>query len=82
MIVMSGKCDCDGCRIHTLLHEIGVVVIKQRCAALFDQGFSRDEINVALNERFIPEMNDWVDAQRECILQGFMDESSAGHTLN
>jgi hypothetical protein len=73
---MTGKCSCDCCRIHSLLHEIGGLVVKRRCAALFDQGYTRDEVNVVLNERFIPELNDWVDAQRECIMGGFINDAT------
>jgi hypothetical protein len=70
------RCNCACCRVHGLLHEIGVIVIKKRCAALFDQGYTCDEVNVALNEQFIPELNDWVDAQRECVMRGFMHDET------
>jgi hypothetical protein len=78
MIVMSGECDCDCCRVNELLNELGALMVKQKCAMLFKQGYTRDEVNVALNEQLIPELNCWVAD----MMQGFMDDSSAGHTVN
>jgi hypothetical protein len=68
----------DYYRVNELLNELGVLMVKQKCAALFNQGLTREEVNDVLNERLIPELNSW----RESILQGFKDESIAGQTLN
>jgi hypothetical protein len=36
---MTGKCDCE--RANELLNELGVLMLKQKCAALLKQGHTR-----------------------------------------
>jgi hypothetical protein len=79
MNAMSGNCGCTCCQIHSLLNELGALMIKQRCAMLFQQGYTRDEVNDVLNAQMIPELNQWVAD----MMRGFTDELDArGHTLN
>jgi hypothetical protein len=72
-------CDSDYCRTYDLLREAGELGVKQRCATLFKQGYTREQVNVILNEDLLPEFNNWIAAQCAYILRGFTHES---HTLN
>jgi hypothetical protein len=70
---------CDGVRANELLNELGALMLKHKCIELMKQGYTREEVNMMMEQRFVPELNDWMSH----ILQGFMhDETSAGHTVN
>jgi hypothetical protein len=45
---MTGKCECDCCRINQLLNELGVLMLKRKCETLIRQGLSREEVNMML----------------------------------
>jgi hypothetical protein len=70
--------DCDCVRVYELLNELGTLMLKRKCIALSNAGYSREEINVMLDETLVPELNAWVAD----VMQGFTHEPRQRHTLN
>jgi hypothetical protein len=64
-----------------LLSE-AVAIIKTECESLFESGYTREQVNAILSEHTVPQVNHWIDAQRERILRRFIHETREGHALN